>query len=59
MNIQEADERLSNMSHDDIVKSWLYYRNSYYHSKEVCKELRDTIEDLHNEIIEIGEQVSD
>ena len=29
LDFAQADEKLSNMSHDEIVKSWLYYRNSY------------------------------
>lgn len=30
MDFEQASMKLSDMSHDDIVKSWLYYRNSYY-----------------------------
>lgn len=30
LRLDQADEKLSNMEFDDIVKSWLFYRNMYY-----------------------------
>lgn len=54
MNLEQADDKLSNMSHDSIVKSWLYHYNRHHELKAAIEGLQPNNESQDEIINELN-----